>query len=221
MLELIDIKKSYSGNKPILEKVNFKVDSGEFLFLTGVSGAGKTTIYKMILGLEKCDEGKIIFMDKDINQIPHNKLPFHRRNIGMVFQDYKLLNKRTVWENLSIPLMIHGTGNKIINQKIDKIAEEMKITHLLRQKIFSLSGGEQQLTAIARSAITSPKLIMADEPTANLDEETANNIISILRQLQKDGTAVIIATHNLQLIKKNADRLLLVKDREVHELYQH
>lgn len=220
MLELINIKKSFSGKTPILKNVNFKVRKGEFLFLSGVSGAGKTTIFKMFLGLESYDEGKILFLGKDIKSISNADMPYHRRKIGMVFQDYKLLNKRTVEENLSVPLMIQGLPQNIIGKKVKKLADEMKIPHLLPQKVFSLSGGEQQLTAIARAAIASPSLLMADEPTANLDSETAKHILDILKGVQKKGTTVMIATHDIQLIKEYADRILLIKNQEVLELYQ-
>ncbi|MGK0291401.1 MAG: cell division transport system ATP-binding protein [bacterium] len=212
------VEKSYLGKQPILSNIDFKVEKGEFLFITGVSGAGKTTMFKLLLGMEKPQKGEVWFISDDISHIPKKHLPFHRRRIGVVFQDYKLLGNRTVRDNITIPLQIAGYSKLHIRQKVNQIAQEMHLSKLMDQKVLSLSGGEQQLTAIARAAIHEPSLLLADEPTANLDSETALKILKILKKINALGTTVIIATHDIQLIKNFASRIVLIKNKGILEI---
>ncbi|MBU3916796.1 ATP-binding cassette domain-containing protein [bacterium] len=219
IIEFKDIEKSYLDKKPLFSKINTKIKQGEFLFLTGVSGAGKSTMFKLILGLENPTAGQIFFNGKEVNSISKREMPDHRRNIGMVFQDYKLLPKKTVEENIAIPLLIQGYSSSKINQKILDIARRIRIEHQLKQSIQSLSGGEQQLVAIARASIHSPLLILADEPTANLDQKMAYRIIEMLLSLNEDGITVIIATHDVNLIKSHEKRILLIKRSGLVEVH--
>lgn len=218
LIRLKGVTKSYLGKEPIFTGLNLSITRGEFLFLTGVSGAGKSTIFKLIMGLEAPDEGSIRFDGVEVNKLPKSKIPFHRRSIGMVFQDYKLLENKTTENNISIPLKIAGVDRYQREQKIRKIASDLNLNSILKQKIRSLSGGEQQLVAIARAAIHSPKLILADEPTANLDQNTARTILNILSSLNKRGITVIIATHDIQLIKSMNRRILLLKNSNIMEV---
>lgn len=196
------------------------MNEGEFLFLTGVSGAGKSTIFRLLMGLEKPDQGNIYFDNKEVQTISDHEMPLHRRSIGMVFQDYKLLEKKSAKENIIIPLRIAGIPKVMREYKVNVIAKKLQIEHLLNQKVKTLSGGEQQLIAIARAAITDPKVILADEPTANLDMKTAQKIFSILTLLNETGTTIIIATHDIQLIKsaERQKRTLLLKNNGLFEV---
>ena len=212
------VTKSFLGKKPIFSNLDLTIERGEFLFLTGVSGAGKSTIFRLIMGLETPDRGSVEFDGVEVNKIPGNKIPYHRRSIGMVFQDYKLLENKTTEKNISIPLRICGTDRFQRDKKIKQIASLLNLDYLLKQKIKTLSGGEQQLVAIARAAVHSPRIILADEPTANLDHKTAKTIITTLLSLNERGTAVVIATHDIQLIKSMACRILLLKDANVMEV---
>ncbi len=219
MIKLENVQKSYLNKRPVFSKISMEIESGEFLFLTGVSGAGKSTIFKLLIGLEKPDTGKIYFQGKEVNQLPKREIPAHRRKIGVVFQDYKLLLNKTVAENIAVPLRIIGSSNHIIEQKIKIIAKRMGIEELLTQQIQSLSGGEQQLVAIARASVHSPQLILADEPTANLDLKMANKIIKMLTLLNNDGTTIIIATHDINLIRSHSRRILLIKKTGLIEVH--
>jgi cell division transport system ATP-binding protein len=219
IIRLKHITKSYLQKKPLLSDIGMEVDQGEFLFLTGVSGAGKSTIFRMLLGLEKPDQGEVFVNGKKINELVEKEMPFHRRKIGMVFQDYKLLPKKTVEANIAIPLQIQGRSPAIIEKRISQTARQIGIESLLKQPIASLSGGEQQLVAIARASIHSPDLVLADEPTANLDQKMAGRIISTLLALNDEGKTVIIATHDINLIKAHDKRILLIKNSEIREVH--
>ena len=219
LAQLKKVTKSYLNKKPLFVDVNMEVEKGEFLFLTGVSGAGKSTVFKLLCGLERPDSGDVIFDKTVVNQLQPNEMPFHRREIGVVYQDYKLLGKRTVAENIAVPLQIKGLTPLKIEKKIKSVAKKIGIETLLKQRIESLSGGEQQLVAIARASIHKPKMILADEPTANLDQKTANRIIDMLTILNDDGMTVIIATHDISLIKAHSRRILIIKNKSMMEVY--
>ncbi len=212
IIKFKDIEKSYLSKKPLFSKINTTIKQGEFLFLTGVSGAGKSTMFKLIMGLEKPNVGQIFFNGKEVNSISKREMPGHRKNIGMIFQDYKLLPKKTVEENIAIPLQIQGYSSSKINQMTLKIARRIKIEHQLKQSIQSLSGGEQQLVAIARASIHSPQLILADEPTANLDSKTSEQILSLLLDLnQNQNLTFVVSTHHESIMEK-ASRVVELQD---------
>lgn len=219
IIQLKNVTKSFMNKKPIFTDINMVVEKGEFLFLTGVSGAGKSTIFKFLNGLEMPDEGEVIFNSKYVNKLNPKEMPLHRRQIGVVFQDYKLLCHKTAAENIAMPLRIMGLSSFKIEQKIGAIAKKIGIESLLKQRIESLSGGEQQLVAIARASIHKPLLILADEPTANLDQKTANTILKMLSVLNDEGMTVIIATHDINLIKAYDHRILIIKNRTIMEVY--
>lgn len=218
LLKLEGVRKSYLSKKPIFSNINMEVAHGEFLFLTGISGAGKSTMFKLITALEKPDKGEILFNGENIDNLNSKSIALHRRRIGVVFQDYKLLAKKTAAENIAFPLLIHGLSPFKVEEKIRKIAKKVEIEHLLTQRIQSLSGGEQQLVAIARASIHSPLLILADEPTANLDQKTAGRIINMLQMFNDEGKTIIIATHDINLIKAHRKRILLIKNGSLMEV---
>lgn len=215
-----DIRKSFLGKKPIFEELSLEVERGEFVFLTGVSGAGKSTIFKLLIGLEQPDKGTITFNNKRVNGLSHQQMALHRRKIGVVFQDYKLLVNKTAEENIAVPLQIQGMSSGKIEKQVKRVAEKMKIESLLKQQVKSLSGGEQQLVAIARASIHGPKLILADEPTANLDQKMAARIVKMLQNLNEEGITVIIATHDVHLIKSLNKRIMLIKNNHLVQVNQ-
>ena len=218
LIQYIDIEKNYLGKKPIFSDINLTINSGEFVFLTGISGAGKSTMFKLLLGIESPSKGRVIFTDYDVHKLPLRKVRFHLRSIGMVFQDYKLLTNKTARDNISIPLKITNTPKSEIDKKIKDLASKLNVENLLPQNVETLSGGEQQLVAIARAAIHSPRIILADEPTANLDQKMALKIFKILEKLNAEGTTVIIATHDIHLIKAHEKKTILLKNSGLIEV---
>jgi cell division transport system ATP-binding protein len=220
LISFVNVTKGYLSKEPVFKNINLKIDNGEFLFLTGISGAGKSTVFRLLMGLEKPDSGQVFFQGQEVAGLNKKNLSFHRRNIGMIFQDYKLLQNKTTLENIEVPLLIKGVPSKQRELLIGQISKTSQIRHLLHQKVESLSGGEQQLVAIARAAIHSPKVILADELTANLDQTMANLIIETLRNLNESGVTVIIATHDVNLIKTYRQRILLLKNADLIEVQQ-
>lgn len=214
-----DVHKRYLGKEPIFSSINLQVARGEFIFLTGVSGAGKSTLFRMLLGLERPDRGKIIFNGTDVLSLCGESMCRHRRSIGMVYQDYKLLQHRTAADNITIPLQINGSSKGTRKEKVKEIARKLKIGKLLKQQVQSLSGGEQQLVAIARASVHKPILILADEPTANLDQRMATRIFDMLSLLNEEGITVIFATHDINLLKIHKKRILLLKNTDLIEVH--
>lgn len=218
LIRFIGITKSYGGKEPIFSDLSLTINKAEFIFLTGVSGSGKTTLFKMLMGLDKPDQGQVFVGDNEVEKISGDAMPFHRRKIGMVFQDLNLLQKKTSHENIALPLRIAGEPASGISKKVLDTAKTLGIEPLLTQTVLSLSGGEQQLVALARAAVISPDIIMADEPTANLDQKMAKKILDIFTQLNKNGTTVMIATHDFNLIKTYSKRTLLIKNKQIVEV---
>ncbi len=219
LIAIRKVRKHFLGKEPIFTDINLEVSGGEFIFLTGISGAGKSTLFRMLLGLEKPDGGRIIFNGSDVRGLSGDDMCRHRRSIGMIYQDYKLLQKRSAEDNIAIPLQINGSPRNIRDKKIKDIARKLKIGKLLKQQVQSLSGGEQQLIAIARAAVHKPILILADEPTANLDQKMATRIFEVLSLLNSEGTTVIFATHDINLLKAHQKRILLLKHSVLVEVH--
>jgi cell division transport system ATP-binding protein len=213
------VKKSFLGKEPLFSDINLEISEGEFIFLTGVSGAGKSTLFRLLLGLEKPDDGSIKFNGSEVTSLVGKEMLQHRRSIGMIFQDYKLLEKRTAEDNIAIPLQIKGISRSAKSAKIKDITHKLKISQILKQQVRSLSGGEQQLIAIARAAVHSPTLILADEPTANLDPRMATRIFDMLTLLNEEGMTVVVATHDINLLKAHKKRILLLKQSALIEVH--
>ena len=214
-IQFKNVKKHFLNDRPIFSDLNLNISKGEFLFLTGVSGAGKSTLLNMILGIEKPDSGEIFFEGEDINSLSPHNITFHRRKVGMVFQDYKLIEKKSARDNIAIPLKINGLSLGKINSKVLKISRMLGINGLLNRTIESLSGGEQQLVALARAAIHQPPVILADEPTANLDKTMAERIINNLNRFNRSGITIILSTHDIHLIKAQQKRTVLIKNSTI------
>lgn len=203
------------GSIIAVEDVSFEIAAGEFVFLTGPSGAGKTTLIRLLLREFIPDSGKILIEGKDITNLRRSDLPFYRRKIGVVFQDFKLLPERTVYENVYLPLEIEGGSDQARDKKVQAALEEVGMES--RKDLFprQLSGGELQRTVIARALVMQPKIILADEPTGNLDPATSRQIITLLDNAASSGTTVIMATHNADIVNARERRVILVKDGKV------
>ncbi len=217
-IRLYKLGKAYQGKEPLYQNINFFFEKGDFRYLTGASGAGKTTLFRLLLGLEKPTWGEVHFRGRIVAKLPPPKRPLHRRSFGIIFQDNKLLLKQTVLQNIRLPLIIQGVPLRKADHQVAQLAEKLNLTSLLEQPVSTLSGGEQQLTALARAAIHSPAVILADEPTANLDLEMSARVLDLLELFHQEGATVIFATHNLELLKERPHPTLLIKDRNFFEV---
>jgi len=219
MIQFFHVSKQYVKNYFALNDINISIEKGEFIFLTGASGAGKSTLLKLIYKEEMPSKGQILIDSVNINLIPDNKLYRLRRQIGIIFQDFKLLMNRTVLENVAIPLVVRGERKSIVDKKIDSVLTLVGLQHRKRYLTSHISGGEQQRVAIARAIIGNPKIIIADEPTGNLDTELTIEIIRIFERINASGITTIIATHDLNLLNLfpkrtiKLDKGLLLFDR--------
>ncbi|KKR86755.1 MAG: cell division ATP-binding protein FtsE [Candidatus Woesebacteria bacterium GW2011_GWB1_41_10] len=207
MVKFKDVTKKF-GNVVALEKVTFEVDKGEFVFITGPSGAGKTTILKLILGEILPDGGGVSVNGVSVGDLSASEIPFYRQGIGTVFQDFKVLPERTVRENVEVALAVIGLSQDEWDGRVKHV---LKLVGLEKQiDLFprQLSGGELQRTSLARALVVNPKILLADEPTGNLDWETSDSIMQIFEKIHKEGKTVIMATHNEEIIKKYKKRVI-------------
>ena len=211
MIRFNQVNKTYPGGFLALKQVSFHVKAGEMVFLTGHSGAGKSTLLKLISLIEKPSSGSIQINDTELAKIKYNKIPYVRRGIGMIFQHHNLLMDRTVFDNVALPLIIEGFSNKEIRKRVDVALEKVHLTSKLRCYPYMLSGGEQQRVGIARAIVNKPPIILADEPTGNLDPKLSLDIIRLFEEFNAMGVTVLIATHDLGLIARMKYRTLTIK----------
>lgn len=214
MIRFKEVTKYYGDNKA-LHDVNLDINHGEFISLVGMSGAGKSTLMKLLTGEEDIDEGEILIDNIDISSIRKRDLPFLRRKIGMVFQDIKLLPKRTAFENVSFAMEVAGYKMDKIKIEVPKILELVGLLHKRDNFPNEMSGGEKQRIAIARSLSHRPVLLLADEPTGNLDEVNAAEVIDLLLKINKMGTTVILATHAADIVNKIKKRVITIEGGKV------
>jgi cell division transport system ATP-binding protein len=200
VIQFFHVHKQYFSNNKALNDINLAIGRGEFVFLTGASGAGKSTLLKLIYKEEEPSRGQILINSVNSTFIPPAKLYKLRRQIGIVFQDFKLLMNRTVHENVALPLLIKGEKKAALEKKVNATLNLVGLSHRKHYPISHISGGEQQRVAIARAVIGNPKILIADEPTGNLDTELSIEIIRIFEKINASGITTIIATHDLNLI---------------------
>lgn len=217
MIEFYHVYKQYVKNQFALADINLIIEKGEFAFLTGASGAGKTTLLKLMFKEELPTKGQILMDSENINLIPPKKIYKLRRNIGIVFQNFKLLENRTVFENVAIPLQIRGERKSHIERRVEEALSLVDLTHRKHYIPSHISGGEQQRVAIARAIVGNPRMILADEPTGNLDTELSIEIFKIFERINAGGITVLIATHDDHLMNLFQKRIIkLDKGRLVH-----
>ena len=204
MIAFEKVCKSYPNSAEILQNINLEISSGELVFVTGPSGAGKTTLLKLISATEKPSSGSIIFENQNLASIKDKEIPFLRRRFGMIFQDHKLLYDRNCFENVALPLEINNMSKADINRRVRAALDKVDLLKKERMMPVTLSGGEQQRLAIARAIVSRPSILIADEPTANLDKEYAEEIMNIFYSFQQVGVTVIISTHEIPSTKINS-----------------
>jgi cell division transport system ATP-binding protein len=190
---------SYASDTAALNGINLRIPKGEFVFLTGVSGAGKTTLLKLLYADLSPTQGQVLIDGQNLGRLSRRQIPYLRRYIGVVFQDFKLLPNRTVLENVAITLEVLGWGRKDIGKKVFHILKQVGLEHKMNSTPQRLSGGEQQRVALARALVNDPKILLADEPTGNLDEENKEQIINIFKEANIRGTTVVVATHDRRM----------------------
>jgi cell division transport system ATP-binding protein len=207
IIRMFHVHKNY-GAKKALANITLDIPKNELLFISGPSGAGKTTLLKLLYLGEKVSEGQVLIEGLNLSRISHKRIPFLRRKFGIIFQDYKLIASKTVFDNVAIVLEAIGKKRRFIEKKVKSILRTVGMEESLNSLPPSLSGGEQQRIAVARAVVGDPKIILADEPTGNLDEVSADIILELLKGFHTRGATVIIATHDKELIRKTGGRVI-------------
>jgi len=208
MIELQDVSVVYSGERTALSHVSLRIEKGEFVFVVGPTGAGKSTFLKLLYREEAPASGKVIVAGQNVSDIKPHDVPFLRRRMGVVFQDYALLPNKTVFENVAFALRVIGAGRREVRKKVPTARELVGLTHRCDAFPNQLSGGEQQRVAIARALVNDPSLLLADEPTGNLDPDTSMGIAEILSIINVRGTTVVVATHDKHMVDNSLRRVL-------------
>ncbi|MCR4782824.1 MAG: cell division ATP-binding protein FtsE [Lachnospiraceae bacterium] len=215
MIKMEHVSKTYQTGMPALNDINIHIRPGEFAFITGTSGSGKSTIIKLLLDELKPTKGKILVNGKNLSKISHRNIPYYRRNIGVVFQDFRLLQDRNVYENVAFALKVVEATNRRIKKAVPEILSTVGLAPKYRSFPKQLSGGEQQRVAIARALVNQPKILLADEPTGNLDDRNGWEIMRLLEDINKKGTTVVVVTHNMEFVKKMNKRVITIRKGQV------
>ena len=215
MIRFEKVTKIYLPESAVLQDVSFEVKKGEFVSIVGKSGAGKSTLIKMILGLEEPTYGDVFFNGENIHKVSHNELQNIRRKIGAVYQDYKLLPAKTVYENVAYIMEIEGRVNEDIALQVPRVLAAIGLKEKMDNFPEELSGGEQQRLAIARALAGQPEVIIADEPTGNLDPYNSHEVLALLEKISRSGKTVILATHDREIVNKLARRVITIEDGRV------
>ena len=215
IIELSDVTKVYPGGHMALDRVNLAIGRGEFVFLVGPTGCGKSTLIKMLIRELEATEGSVKIAGKDIGKLPEKKIPLLRRNIGTVFQDFKLLPNRTVYDNVAYALQVIGAGRAEIREQVPATLRLVGLSTKLHSYPDQLSGGEQQRVSIARAFVNHPPLLIADEPTGNLDPETSIGIMQLIYRINRTGTTVVVATHDREMVDKMRRRVIELREGRV------
>ena len=219
MLQFINVSKRYPGGVDALKNVNFELAQGEMAFLTGHSGAGKSTLLKLIALLERPTHGQVMLENQTLSRLRARQVPYARRKIGMIFQDHRLLHDRTVFDNVALPLIIAGYSHKDINRRVRAAIDKVGLQGKEKRYPIALSGGEQQRVGIARAVVNKPPVILADEPTGNLDPELSEEIMLLFQQFNQVGVSVLIASHDIDLILRMRQRILHLDHGQLSEYY--
>lgn len=211
MIKLEHVSKAYSAGIPALNDVSLHIKEGEFVFVVGESGSGKSTFIRLLLKELESTSGKIFINGQEINRLKRKQIPKLRRNIGVVFQDFRLLRDRNVYENVAFAQRVIGTSTKTIRSRVPQMLSMVGLAAKYKSLPRQLSGGEQQRVAIARALVNEPKILLADEPTGNLDENNAWEIMKLLEEINERGTTVVVVTHNLDIVKAMKKRVITMR----------
>ena len=218
MIKFDQVSKRYEGGREALSRVNFELADGEMSFLTGHSGAGKSTLMKLIIMMERASQGQVFVEGINLNRLSRRNIPQIRRKVGVVFQNHQLLFDRTVYDNVALPLLISGQQSREVGRRVRAALSKVGLGEKEKQYPMALSGGEQQRVGIARAVVNKPPLLLADEPTGNLDPALSREIMNLFEQFNQVGVTVLIASHDLDLVKRLGHRqIILSKGRLVEQ----
>ena len=211
MIKIEHVSKSYSAGIPALNDISLNIEEGEFVFIVGNSGSGKSTLIKLLLKELEPTKGVITINNRNLNAIRRKQIPKYRRNVGVVFQDFRLLKDRNVYENVAFAQKVIGTPARLIRSSVPTMLSMVGLAAKYKSYPKQLSGGEQQRVAIARALVNQPKILLADEPTGNLDNHNAWEIMKLLEEINQKGTTVVVVTHNLEIVKAMKKRVITMK----------
>lgn len=212
LLVFEDVYKAYRADSPVLRGLNLQIERGEFVFFTGPSGAGKSTLLRVLYAAESVDSGRILFMGRDVARLRPDSVPYLRRNIGIVFQDFKLIDEWTAWQNIALPLEVLGLPHKAIRTRVGEVLERVGLGGRGSDPAHVLSGGERQRVAVARAIVCEPALVLADEPTGNLDPQLAVDVLGLFEDIHETGVTVLFATHDRSLIDIRPHRVVVLDE---------
>ncbi len=216
MILFEQVSKRYHGSNEALQNINLHMHAGEMAFLTGHSGAGKSTLLKLIALIERATAGNVVIGSRHLNTVKRHTLPYLRRNMGIIFQDYQLLYDRTVYDNVALPLIISGFSSREVKKRVHAALDKVALLRFEKKYPITLSGGEQQRVSIARAVVNKPALLLADEPTGNLDPELSQEIMSLFMDFNQVGVTVLIATHDIPLIQQLDKRIIELSHGQIH-----
>jgi cell division transport system ATP-binding protein len=215
LIRFVNVSKEYKNGVIALYDINIEINKGEFVFLVGSSGAGKSTLIKLLLKEEGITRGKLYLNGIDITRVPNRRIPFIRRQIGVVFQDFRLLPNKTVYENIAFAMEIIGASPKAIRRRVPTVLSMVDLSRKASSYPDQLSGGEQQRVSIARAIVNNPPVLIADEPTGNLDPDTANDIMKVLIDINNRGTTVLMATHAKEIVNSMRKRVIALENGRI------
>ncbi|HMJ10071.1 MAG TPA: cell division ATP-binding protein FtsE [Polyangiaceae bacterium] len=213
-----DVHKAYRADAPVLKGLSLEIQRGEFVFITGPSGSGKSTLLRLLYAAEPVDSGRILFMGREVGRLSRASVPFLRRNIGIVFQDFKLVPNWSVLENVALPLEVLGVNSRLTRQRVGDALERVGLDGRGSEVVGALSGGEQQRVAIARAIVGEPALLLADEPTGNLDPQLAVDILGLFEDIHASGVTVLFATHDRSLLDVRPRRVLVLDEGRASDI---
>jgi cell division transport system ATP-binding protein len=220
ILQFEDVYKSYRQGAPVLRGMNLTIERGEFAFITGSSGSGKSTLLRLLYCAETVDDGRILFLGRDVARLRQDAIPYLRRNLGIVFQDFKLVPSWTAYENVAVALEVLGLPRRLIRARVGEALERVGLGGRGEDLAGVFSGGEKQRIAIARAIVGEPALILADEPTGNLDPQLANDILGLFEEIHESGTTVLFATHDRTLLEARPRRVIVLDEGKAIDVPQ-
>lgn len=215
MIRFDTVSKRYPGSVDALTRVSFEIESGEMAFLTGHSGAGKSTLMKLIMLMERASQGQVIVNGTNLNRLTRRQIAAHRRDVGVVFQNHQLLFDRNVYDNVALPLTIAGFSPREVGRRVRAALSKVGLSDKEKKFPVTLSGGEQQRVGIARAVVNKPPVILADEPTGNLDPALSREVMNLFEQFNQHGVSILIATHDLELVNQMGRRELMLKQGQL------